>query len=63
MDLIGTYSNYIRQQQPGGTIIKNNLSITSIIMIDPATGWFEIIKFPMYDLNEVTDVNTKYIDN
>ena len=31
-------------------------------MIDTATGWFEIVKIPMFDLNEVTEVNDEYID-
>ena len=31
-------------------------------MIDPAKGWFEITKVPMFDLNEVTVGNDEYID-
>ena len=31
-------------------------------MIDPATGWFEIIEVMMFDLDEVTGSNDDYID-
>ena len=31
-------------------------------MIDPATGWFEIVKIPTFYLEEVTIGNDKYID-
>ena len=30
-------------------------------MIDPTTGWFEIVKVPMYDLNEVMGSIDEYI--
>ena len=30
-------------------------------MIDPAMGWFKIIKIPMCDLDEVTVGNYEYI--
>ena len=32
------------------------------MMIDPATDWFEIVKIPTFDLEEVTIVNDEYID-
>ena len=31
-------------------------------MVDPATGWFEIVEIPMFDLKEVTIGNDEYID-
>ena len=31
-------------------------------IIDPAKGWFEISKIPMFDLEEVTIGNYEYID-
>ena len=31
-------------------------------MIDPATGWFEIVKDPTYDLDEVRGGNDEYIN-
>ena len=62
MDLIGPHSKSIRQHQPGGAIIKNNVSLTCLKMIDPATGWFEIVEMPTYDLDEVTGGNNEYTD-
>ena len=62
VDLIGLYSKSIRQHQPGGAIIKNNVSLTCLKMIDPATGWFEIVEMPTYDLDEVTGGNNEYTD-
>ena len=53
VDLIGPYIKSRRQQQPGGTIIRNNTSLTRIKVIDPATGWFEIVEIPTFDLQEV----------
>ena len=38
-DLIGLYSKSVRQHQPGGTIIKNNVSLTYMNMIDPTAGF------------------------
>ena len=60
--LIGPYGNSIRQQQPGGAVVKNNISLPCIMMIDSATVWFEIVEIPTYDLNEVTVSNDEYID-
>ena len=62
VDLIGSYSKYIRKQHPGGTIIKNNISLTCMVMINPAIGWFEIFKVPTYDLDDITGINNYYID-
>ena len=50
VDLIGPYSKSIRQQQPGGTFIRNNYSLTCMTMIDLATGWFDIVEIPTFDL-------------
>ena len=38
VDLIGTHSKSIRQQQPGGTVIQKNASLTFMKMIDTAKG-------------------------
>ena len=62
MDLLGLYSKSIRQQQPVGAIIKNDISLTCMKMIDLAKGCFEIPKVLTYDLDEVTGGNDKYID-
>ena len=60
-DLIGPYRKYIRQNQPGGAIIKNNVSITCLTIINPTIGWFEIVEGTMFDLNESTGGNGEYI--
>ena len=39
--LIFPYSSSIRQHQPGGAIINNNVSLTCMTMTDPATSWIE----------------------
>ena len=57
VDLINPYRKYIIQQHLGGTFIKNNGSITCMTMTDPATGWFEIVEVPKFNLDEVTRVN------
>ena len=57
MDLIVPYSQSTRQYHQHGAIIKNNASITYMMMINPATGWFEIVKVKTYDLDEVTGGN------
>ena len=62
VDLIGPYRKSIRQQYPGGSFIRNNAILTCMMMIDPATGWFEIVDIPMFDLKEVTLGNDEYID-
>ena len=59
VDLVGTYSKSIRQQQLGGAIINNNFSLACMTVINPTTGWFEIFKVPSFDLDEVTDGNKK----
>ena len=57
VDLIGTYSKSIRQQYPGGAIIKNNVILILKTMIEPATCWFEIVKVMTYDIAEVMGGN------
>ena len=62
VDLIGTYRNYIRQQQPCGASIWNNFSLTCMTIIDPAKGWFKIVEIIMINLDEVTAGNNEYTD-
>ena len=57
VDLIGPYSKSIRQHQLGGAIIWNNVSLTCMRMVDPVTGWLEIVEMPMFDPHELMDVN------
>ena len=54
MKLIGPYSKYIKQQQPSGAIINNNVSLTVTTIIYPDLGWFENFKVPKNDLGGVT---------
>ena len=61
VDLIVPYINSIRQQQLGRTVILNNSSLTYMMMIDPATGWFVIAKIPTFDLERVALGNDEYI--
>ena len=60
--LIGPYIKSIRKYQPGGTVIRNNASLTCMMMIYLAKGWFEIVEIPTFDLDEVTLGNDEYID-
>ena len=62
VDMIGPYSKSIRQHQTGGAIIKNNVSLTCMKMINPYMGWSGIVKIPTYDLDKVTDGNVEYVD-
>ena len=62
MDLIAPYIKYIRQHQTGNDILKNNVSLTCMTIIDTTTGWFEIFKVPVYELDEVTGSYYYYID-
>ena len=62
VSLIDPYSNYIRQHQPFGDVLHNKFSLTCIIIINPAMGWFENVEFLTYDLNEVTGSNHDCID-
>ena len=62
VDLISPYRKSIRQHQTGGTVIRNTASITCMMMIYPATGWFKIVKINMFDLEGVAIGNDEYID-
>ena len=50
VDLIYSYGKSIRQNKPGGTVIRKNASLTFMAMIDLAAGWFKIVKMPTFDL-------------
>ena len=62
IDLIGPYAKSIIKHQPGGAILKKDVNLTCMIMIDNATGCFEIFKVPYFNLEEVAKGNIKYID-
>ena len=57
VDLIGPYRKSIRKHHPGGAIIRKNVSLTCMTIIETATGWLEIIEIPTFDLDEVTSGN------
>ena len=62
VDLIGPYIKSIRKEDPGGANLRKNASQNCIEMINPVTGWFQIIEIPTFDLGEVTAGNDKYIN-
>ena len=61
VELIVPYSKSIRQQNPGDTVIRNIFSLTCMKMVDLATGCFEIVEIPRFDLEEVTIGNDEYM--
>ena len=60
--LIGLYSKSTIQQDPGGTIINNNVILVCMAMIEPVTGWFKMVEVSTYGVIEVTGSNDEYID-
>ena len=62
VDLIGPYRKSIKQPNPGGSIIRENFSLTCMKIIDPVTGWFKIVEIPTFDLDGVSAGNNEYID-
>ena len=57
VELIGLYSKSITKENPGSAIIEKNASLTHMTMINPVTGWFEMIEVTRYDLNYFTGRN------
>ena len=57
IDLIWSYYKSKRHQNPDGAIIQKCVSLTCILMLDPTTVCFEIIKFPWFYLDEVVADN------
>ena len=55
-DLIGPYSINVKQLQPDGSIPEVDLQLTCMTILDPVTGWFEIVEVPNYI---ITDLQTK----
>ena len=56
-DLIGPYSITAKQFQTDGTIVEKELSLTCMTMIDPVTGWFEIVEIPSYIVVDIKNKN------
>ena len=57
-DLIGPYTIKAKQLQPGGDVVEKELHLTCMTMLDPATGWFEIVEVPTYIVTEVLTKQT-----
>ena len=53
VDLIGPYSITAQQFQTNGTTTKQELQFTCMTMIDPVTGWFEIVEVPNYIVKDI----------
>ena len=60
--LIITYAKSIRQHHPGGLMIKKDMSLTCMKIIDPTTGWFKIFKVPCFDPDKVSRGNSEYME-
>ena len=60
LDLKGLYSKSIRQYHQFSAIIRKNVSMNCMTMIGLATGSFEIVDIPKFDLNEVMSGNYEY---
>ena len=58
-DLVGPYSITAKQQQVDNTIKEVELQLTCMTIIDPATGWFEIIEVPNYIIEELNTKSTQ----
>ena len=57
-DLIGPYSLTAKQFQPDGSIVEQNIQLTCMTMIDPVTGWFEIVEVPNYIVEDIKNKTT-----
>ena len=55
MDLIGQYIRYKMQLHLRGAIIMNNFSLICMTTFNPDMGWFEIVKVPGFELDEVME--------
>ena len=66
-DLIGPYTVTTNQYQVDGSTREVTLQLTCMTMLDPVTGWFEIVEVPQYiaqELQESKDTkSTKLVDN
>ena len=62
IDLIGPYTVTAQQIQPGGELKEVELKLTAMTMVDPATGWFDMVEVPYYSIDEVKKNKNKFID-
>ena len=47
---------------PGNKIVERDLHLTCMTMIDPASGWFEIVEVPYYGLEEANANRREFVD-
>ena len=60
--MIGPYTVTINQYQVDGSVKEATLQLTCMTMLDPVTGWFEIVEVPQYITQEIQtskDVRSK----
>ena len=62
IELIFPYSNLIRQKKPSIAIIKKDVSLTFMNIINPDTACFGTVDIPKFDIYELMRVNDEYID-
>ena len=53
VDLVGPYSINAQQFQPDGSVETKDFQLTCMTMVDPVTGWFEIVEVPTYIVKDV----------
>ena len=59
MDLIGPYSLTAKQFQPQDKAKEVELQLTCMTMLDPVTGWFEIVEVPNYVIEDIKHKTTR----
>jgi hypothetical protein len=62
IDLIGPYTVTAKQMTPSDKIAKQDLHLTAMTMIDPATGWIEIGKVPYYGIEDILNKGCEYVN-
>ena len=62
-DLIRSYVITAKQIQLGGKIKEIELKLTAITMVDPETGWFEIVEVLYYSIEDTKIDKHNYIHN
>ena len=62
IDLIEQYSITAKQIQPEGATKEIGLKLTTMTMVDPAIGWFEIVEVPYCNIVNVKNDEQAYID-
>ena len=54
--------NLIQSIQPGGETKEIELKLTAMTLVNPATGWFEIVEVPYCNINDITNNEQDNID-